>query len=66
MPTYMTPFRREDRQTLGPSVETGHETVGEAVLAFGVPPHSVSEKNAIIYTSETEGLYFSRFIIRVD
>lgn len=65
MTIYMTPFSRiGNREALAPSVDSGYSSIGEAVLESGIAPQTVSKRSAIIYTSDTEGIMFSDYVIK--
>lgn len=62
---YATPFRASDKQTTGPSTDSGFESLDDVVTAMG-EDYIKRGKRMVIYGPGEDRVVFSDFIFRID
>jgi hypothetical protein len=62
---YATPFRESDKETTGPSVDSGFQSIDEVVQCLG-DGYRVRRPALIIYGSGDGSILYSRAPFRID
>jgi hypothetical protein len=61
---YATPFKASNKETTGPSTDSGSQSLDDVVAAMGEPLKRY--KRMVIYGPGEDRVVFSDFIFRID